>query len=70
MWTVSIVSGLQGQTEDELKEVFGAYGTIKDTHMPKTKSSGLTKGFAFIEYENSANTDAYVPVLFLKDFIV
>lgn len=56
---------VQGQTEGDLKEIFGAYGKIKDTHMPKIKSSGQSKGFAFIEYENSANTDAYDPALSL-----
>jgi hypothetical protein len=29
--------------------------------MPKAKSTGAAKGFAFIEYENSSSTDMYEP---------
>eukprot|EP00884_Botryococcus_braunii_P009470 jgi/Botrbrau1/18524/Bobra.0652s0001.1 len=55
---VLYISNLKGQTDEDITTVFKDFGVIKDCHMPKTKSTGATKGFAFIEFENSSSTDA------------
>ncbi|KAG0038404.1 hypothetical protein BGZ82_000286 [Podila clonocystis] len=39
-----------GTTDDEAKEFFSQYGTLKDAHFPKDPQ-GRTKGYGFLELE-------------------
>ncbi len=39
-------------TEDQLQEMFGAYGAVTDTQIIKDRFTGQSKGFAFVEMEN------------------
>jgi len=39
-----------GTTDEEVKEYFTQFGTLKDAHFPKDPN-GRTKGFGFVEYE-------------------
>ncbi|KAF9407820.1 hypothetical protein BGZ94_002552 [Podila epigama] len=39
-----------GTTDDEAKDFFSQFGTLKDAHFPKDPN-GRTKGFGFIELE-------------------
>ncbi|KAF9386174.1 hypothetical protein CPB97_003970 [Podila verticillata] len=41
-----------GTTDDEAKEFFSQYGTLKDAHFPKDPQ-GRTKGYGFIELEEA-----------------
>lgn len=38
-------------TEDDIKELFSAYGTVRKLEMPRDIFTGRCKGFAFISME-------------------
>ncbi|BET01801.1 RNA recognition motif. (a.k.a. RRM, RBD, or RNP domain) [Nesidiocoris tenuis] len=46
------VGGLKEQTEEELKDYFGQYGTIIGVNVVMDKTTGKRKGYAFIEYND------------------
>jgi len=39
-------------TEDNLREYFSQYGTIEKVQIPKDQNSGVSKGFAFVEFDD------------------
>ncbi|AMW28432.1 MULTISPECIES: RNA recognition motif domain-containing protein [Arthrospira] len=36
-------------TDEDLKEVFAEYGTVKRVHLPTDRETGKFRGFAFVE---------------------
>jgi RNA recognition motif-containing protein len=40
-------------TQDDIKEVFSDYGTVKRVHLPTDRETGRMRGFAFVEMEGS-----------------
>ncbi|KAK9508880.1 hypothetical protein O3M35_006333 [Rhynocoris fuscipes] len=46
------VGGLKEQTEDDLREYFGTFGTIIAINVIMDKQTGKRKGYAFIEYDD------------------
>jgi len=38
-------------TDDELKELFSAHGTVASASVVRDRDSGRSKGFGFVEYE-------------------
>ena len=39
-------------TDDELKEIFAAHGSVASAVVVRDRDSGRSKGFGFVEYEN------------------
>ncbi len=39
-------------TDDELRELFAAHGTVASATVVKDRDSGRSKGFGFVEFEN------------------
>lgn len=39
-------------TDDELKELFAAHGSVASATVVRDRESGRSKGFGFVEYEN------------------
>jgi RNA recognition motif-containing protein len=39
----------QNATEDELRQVFGQYGTVSAVNIVKDRETGRPRGFAFVE---------------------
>lgn len=39
-------------TDDELKEVFAAHGTVASATVVRDRDTSRSKGFGFVEYEN------------------
>ncbi|HET9722157.1 MAG TPA: RNA-binding protein [Candidatus Saccharimonadales bacterium] len=39
-------------TDDELRELFAAHGTVASANVVRDRESGRSKGFGFVEYEN------------------
>lgn len=39
-------------TDEELKELFAAHGTVASATVVKDRDSGRSKGFGFVEFEN------------------
>ncbi len=44
-------------TEDDLKEVFADYGTVKRVALPMDRESGRLRGFAFVELTEADHED-------------
>ncbi len=49
--------------EQELKEVFGEYGTVKRVHIPTDRETGRVRGFAFVEMESESDEDKAIEEL-------
>ncbi len=39
-------------TDDELKDLFAAHGTVASATVVKDRDTGRSKGFGFVEFEN------------------
>lgn len=46
-----------GVTEKKLAKVFAKYGKVVETHIPRHKDSGKSRGFAFVEYAQVAHAE-------------
>ena len=44
-------------TESDLKETFGAHGTVQTASIIKDKFSGESRGFGFVEMPNKEEAD-------------
>ena len=49
--------------EEDLKEVFGEYGSVKRVHIPTDRDTGRVRGFAFVEMESEADEDKAIEAL-------
>jgi len=52
-----------GVTEEELKELFSAYGEVASVSLVKDRFSGQSKGFGFIEMPNNSEADVAIKAL-------
>lgn len=52
-----------GVTDDNLREVFEAYGEVSSAKVITDKYSGRSKGFGFVEMENEAEGNAAIEQL-------
>ena len=50
-------------TEDELRNLFQAYGTTGDITLVKDRDTGHSRGFAFVEMTNDCETEAAINAL-------
>ena len=41
-------------TDEQLREVFADYGTVKEVSMPRDRETGKLRGFAFVTLETEA----------------
>ncbi|MTJ12010.1 RNA-binding protein [Anabaena sp. UHCC 0187] len=42
-------------TEEDLKQAFSEYGTVKRVQLPTDRETGRVRGFAFVEMETEAD---------------
>ncbi len=49
--------------QEDLKEVFAEYGTVKRVHVPTDRDTGRVRGFAFVEMESEAEEDKAISTL-------
>ena len=47
-------------TEDDLRDVFAKYGSIKRVSVPADRETGRVRGFAFVEMADDAQEDAAI----------
>ncbi|MBD3615187.1 MAG: RNA-binding protein [Gracilimonas sp.] len=50
-------------TDDQLREVFEAYGEVSSAKVISDKYSGRSKGFGFVEMDNDAEAQAAIDQL-------
>ncbi len=49
--------------QEDLKEVFSEYGTVKRVHIPTDRETGRVRGFAFVEMDSDAEEDKAIEAL-------
>lgn len=49
--------------EEDLKQVFGEYGTVRNVQIPKDRETGRVRGFAFVEMSSEAEETAAIDAL-------
>lgn len=52
-----------GVSDDQLREVFEAYGTVSSAKVITDRNSGRSKGFGFVEMDNKAEAEAAIEQL-------
>lgn len=50
-------------TQDDLKQVFGEYGTVNRVQLPTDRETGRLRGFAFVEMGSDAEESAAIEAL-------
>jgi len=50
-------------TEEDVREVFGEYGTVKRVSLPMDRETGKKRGFAFVDLEAEAEEDLAIEKL-------
>ena len=50
-------------SEDDIKEVFAEYGSVKRVNVPVDRESGRVRGFAFVEMSNDAEETGAIEAL-------
>ena len=54
-------------TEADLKEAFGAFGTVQTASIIKDKYSGESRGFGFVEIYNSEEAQKAIAAMYGKE---
>lgn len=52
-----------GATEDSIRELFEAYGTVDSVSVITDRDTGRSRGFAFVEMSDSAEADRAITAL-------
>ena len=55
-------------TGADLEEVFGQYGVVESANVITDRESGRSRGFGFVEFENSADAQAAQAALDGQDY--
>ncbi|ACK69115.1 RNP-1 like RNA-binding protein [Gloeothece citriformis PCC 7424] len=50
-------------TQDDIKEVFGEYGTVKQVKLPVDRESGRVRGFAFVDLDTEDQENSAIEAL-------
>jgi RNA recognition motif-containing protein len=50
-------------SEEDVKEVFGDYGTVSRVSLPIDRETGRKRGFAFVDLSSDAEEDAAIAAL-------
>lgn len=50
-------------SEEDIREVFADYGTVKRVSLPTDRETGRKRGFAFVEMEKEEEEDAAITEL-------
>ncbi len=56
-----------GATEDSIRSLFEAYGTVDRVSLVRDRDTGRSRGFAFVEMANAAEADQAISALDGRD---
>ncbi|MFM2242472.1 MAG: hypothetical protein RLZ97_1327 [Verrucomicrobiota bacterium] len=54
--------------EDDLRGLFGTYGSVTDVHLPTDRESGRPRGFAFVTMDSRESMESAIKGLDGEDF--
>lgn len=56
-------------TDDDLREAFGRFGTVKEVVIIKDKETGKSKGFGFVEMESDGAAEEAIKTMNGAEFL-
>ena len=68
-WVIFVTGVHQDANEDDIRDVFGDFGLIKNLHLNLDRRTGYVKGYALIEYQSESEALVAIKSMHQKRFL-